>query len=128
MEEEGWRKPACHAPVFTVTTTVLAVLPGVTVVGVKMHEPTVGNPVHQKLIALGKVPLGVTVRLIVPDAPSLRVIVDEVVARLKSATAVVSDAVLFVRLESKPPPDTVAEFTREPGAPLLTFTVRVIAG
>ena len=109
--ETGSHDPGCcNDEVFTsvaiVIVVVAAAVPlGVTVAGEKLHVEFAGSPLHAKLTAWFKPPLGVMDTLIAADAPAVTVAVDGETPTVKSpvapevtvrVTAVEVDALKFV--------------------------------
>ena len=109
--ETGSHDPGCcNDEVFTsvaiVIIVVAAAVPlGVTVAGEKLHVEFAGSPLHAKLTAWLKPPLGVTDTLIAADAPAVTLAVDGETPTVKSpvapevtvrVTAVEVDALKFV--------------------------------
>lgn len=109
--ETGSHDPGCcDDEVITLVAmlrvVVAAAVPlGVTVAGEKLHVEFAGSPLHAKLTAWLKPPLGVTDTLIVADAPAVTVAVDGEAPTVKSPvapevtvrfTAVEVDALKFV--------------------------------
>lgn len=75
------------AVVLTLSFVVTAPLTGVTVAGEKLHIDSEGNPEHEKLTAVLNPLAGVTVIVVVPDEPAVKVIEAGLAATEKSLCA-----------------------------------------